>query len=474
MDLKFYTHFPQSPQLDLLACRGSIRLERYSWQAVGGPHSAVMWMDVRPADLLAVPRLLGAPVEMWGPRLERVWWGYVHAVELYNSRYSLDGLYNRVAARFRQGQFTEWVEDAASMRTYGVKEKVLDVPNSTLSAAEGIRDAFLAEHAWPSAELKLEIDAGNSTEMRIEARGWYHTLGWHYLQMDMSVAATGGGQADSWAAVGDGFSRRKLAQSLTIPAGETWTLRRLSLLLKRTGEPGDRLLARLHTDQGGSPGECLATGFVEAAEVNTAGGWMSADFDSPVEVAGGAYWLVVNRSGGTDSGNYVTIGEQNGGTYQVYDGSSWSGQSGTLAGEVLGGEHHPGNEILQAAYACGSAFLTGLGYSSPQPPLVPLGTLPDYEMYFDGANTALQVLDEVLAAGSTGSGRLLARVNERRKLHVYPHPQAESTTLRVENGSFYDGTQHMRPWELSRLVGRWVSTVCGDVFVVDREYWVSD
>lgn len=470
MDLKFYTVFPQSPQLDLLGCWGNIQVERYSWQAVGGPYTATFQLNVRPVELLAVPRLLGAPVQVWGPRLQRVWWGYIHSAEIGSARYSLDGLYNRVAASYGEGQFTDWIEDAASIRAYGVKEHLLVVPNATASAAAGIRDAFLEEHARPSARLSLDMGGTLATGVRLEARGWYQTLGWHYLQQDMDVAASGGGQADTWSAIGDSLNRRKLAQSISIPAGETWTLRRVELFLKRTGEPGDRLLVRLHADQGGSPGECLANARFDAADADTSGGWVDVDFDSAVDVGGGALWLVVNRSGGVDSGNYVSIGTQNGGTYRVYDGSTWSTASGSLVGEVLGGEHRPGNEIIQAAFASGGAFLTRLSFTAPRAPFLPMGTLPDFETYQDGTRTALQVLEQVLAAGSAAGRCLLARVTEQRKLQVYPQPLADETTLRLENGLFYDGMQQVRPWDLACFVGRWVSTLCGDVFVDRWEY----
>ncbi len=194
------------------------------------------------------------------------------------------------------------------------------------------------------------------------------------------------------------------------------------------------------------------------------------DFASTVEVGSGVLWLVVNRSGGVDSGNYVSMGTQNGGTYRVYDGSTWSTASGSLAGEVLGGEHRPGNEIIQAAFASGGASLTGLGFTAPRAPFLPMGTLPDFETYQDGTRTALQVLEQVLSAGSAAGRCLLARVTEQRKLQIYPQPQADKTTLRAVNGLFYDGTQQVRPWDLARFVGRWVSTLCGDVFIDRQEY----
>jgi len=156
-----------------------ITVDRYSWNAIGGPERAYLKASA-PADKWDLMDLLRAPVEIWDNG-KCLWWGYVNKVtsphgERQRIGMSLDEMYNYVIVSYAEGD-TAAATDATSIAEYGQKETRINNLNAIQTEAQQLRGLYLADHL--NAVREIEYTGGND-EINIECYGWYSTLGWKY------------------------------------------------------------------------------------------------------------------------------------------------------------------------------------------------------------------------------------------------------------------------------------------------------
>jgi len=159
-----------------------ITVDRYSWNAIGGPERAYLKASA-PADKWDLMDLLRAPVEIWDNG-KCLWWGYVNKVTApHGARQrigmSLDEMYNYVVVSYSDGD-TAAATDATSIAEYGQKETRINNLNATQTEAQQLRGLYLADHL--NAVREIEYTGGND-EINIECYGWYSTLGWKYYSI---------------------------------------------------------------------------------------------------------------------------------------------------------------------------------------------------------------------------------------------------------------------------------------------------
>ena len=157
-----------------------VRVERYSWDMVGGPDKAYLRAEVT-ADKWELMKLLRCPVEIYGDDGSAVWWGYVNRVSVPNGDNQrvgkgLDELYNYIIAAYLDAD-TSAASEVQSIAEYGQKEKRITVSNANQTQAEQQRDIYLTEHQYPTIEFDF---SGGRQEIQIECYGWYKSLDWKY------------------------------------------------------------------------------------------------------------------------------------------------------------------------------------------------------------------------------------------------------------------------------------------------------
>jgi hypothetical protein len=157
---------------------------------IGGPDEATIDVTGASEALHEALRLLGDTVSIFNDQTLKVWFGYVHEVEI---RYgmtavilSLENVFNRIAAIYTnttidgssERDTTDWAEDADSIAKFGTKE-LRPSFEGTSTEAEIFRDGELDKLAWPVPVVRNEQNEPGAT---LYCKGHWHKLGWQYYQ----------------------------------------------------------------------------------------------------------------------------------------------------------------------------------------------------------------------------------------------------------------------------------------------------
>lgn len=430
----------------------SLEVNRYSWNAIGGPEEASLTAYGSQEALWELAEWLRAPIEIGDERGDPLWWGYLHEVRIrvgsVEVGVSLDQMYNRVAvayselgAGFMAGSraTTSWAQDDDSVAAYGTREMLAALSEGSQESAESKRDALLNERKYPVPVVSFAPGRG-SLSASLVARGWWQTLAWQYHAQNAGreVYEDDGEGTQN---LGDDSSRQKLAQSLSLATDTSWEAQTIWLSVRAEGSPGDTLYARLYSDSGGAPGTLLAMGSVAGSSLGDYLTWTEFTLDTKVAISyGTTYWIVVERSGSVSAANYYVfdVNEDLGytrGELLIWNGSSWGAR--TPDADVnfrLMGVRETTVQIEDAVEAEGQYIsevdvedASGI-YTNP---------------YRDGDGTALSVIKGLLQSGTTNERRLLATVEHNRALHVFEEPALQ----RIDVGLFVNAD--------GQLVDRW-------------------
>ena len=402
------------------------QVRRLTWGLPGGPQRA--WLRLNGADdslrELAADWLLNA-VTVSDEHGEPVWWGYVHAVESHTpgvmARLGLGDWANRVAVRYLRQEGgagggmpaqTAWVEDSASGRALGWRERLVLAGACSQAQAEALAAITLAEHRLPRWQARPEKN--DSAWLDIEACGWWDTLGWQYLTSEAGVVQhipVGQGVQT----LGSGSADGKLAQSLVVGAGG-WQAESARVCIRKVGAPTDNIIVSLHTDASGVPGAVLTSGSLAGSSLAQNLTWTTFVLSPmPVLSGGTAYWLVITRSGAADAVNHyrIQVDEQlgySGGMMRLWNSSAWAARNpdADLCFQVSGGQEataqmHSAVSTCQFIVGVRMAATSGV-YTSP---------------YQDGSRTVKQVMERLLAGSA-----LDAQVTREGWLRVAELPDA--------------------------------------------------
>lgn len=142
------------------------------------------------AHLWDVLTWLRRPVEILGEHGQTVWAGFVNEVQITTGSgvqfsWSLDDMANRIAVAYAAelpgGGYdrgtTDWAEDAASIRRYGIKEYLHSRGQAEDDDALTVRAKLLEVLRKPRRRRVMQ-GAGGSSEARLMCLGWAETLKW--------------------------------------------------------------------------------------------------------------------------------------------------------------------------------------------------------------------------------------------------------------------------------------------------------
>ena len=455
----------QVNQLPRLAAPLAWQPTRLTWQTPGGPWRAEFEVAGAYGEPVgALQALLGSPVTVTAGG-QPAWWGFVQSVQVQRGRaaiqYTLDGLANRVAVRYRRGgpgggdwQQTPWAAEAASQARFGVFERVVSLAEASPEQAAAERDALLARLAWPCERASVAPEStGAGWAVRLQALGWWHSLG--RVRYAPAVGLVEHSRPGGWLhPLGDAPAQTSLAQSFT--PGEMWEAGQAWLRVARSGSPADALRVELCADGGGVPGAALAAVELTGAALPGEPAWVACDFVVPPELRAGAlYWLAARRTGALDAANFYRVSADPaagfaGGAAKRFDGAAWTALGGDLNFRV-GGFEDTGLQIRRLA-AAGVPGGPGQCLTGCFAPLTGVSR----PLWRDGPPRPAQVeLLDLLAAGDSSGAPLEAAISPGRALVVGRQPDPDPVGLMDLQGRALTPTG--RPWPLGRQIcGRWV------------------
>ena len=208
--------------------------------------------------------------------------------------------------------------------------------------------------------------------------------------------------------------------------------------MKKIGSPADNLKVSLCVYDGtGVPGAELTSGTVVAGLVGTGYAWI----DIPVtayDLTGHAYYfLKVSRSGGQDAANYYQVrlddlAQYNAGEFEISDGSNWGGGPwADLPFRIYSNDAIETTQQISTFGANYAQFLRGMRVDS-QSGLYTASVR-------DGNANAYYEITELMRMGTINYRRLLATVDEFRKMILYEEPQLPTyPNLILNDGSLRD------------------------------------
>jgi len=190
LDLELYRRDFGSP---VVVPDVEIHVDRFSWEAMGGPSDAAATVYGEERQLWELMELLRSPAWIREPYGEPVWWGYLHEVTVrvgaIQVGVSLDGMYNRISVAYGQLDATEsgpgdrattsWAQNDDSAGTYGTKELLASLSQATAISAAQHRDSLLERYKYPTPVHRVNAQ-GSELSASLRFLGWWHTLCWQY------------------------------------------------------------------------------------------------------------------------------------------------------------------------------------------------------------------------------------------------------------------------------------------------------
>lgn len=458
----------------------SYRPSRFSWNALGGPDEATIEVKInarnarKMADWLYRLRV---PVTLYDERGTCWWWGYVHEVSVPCGKVkvgvTIDGMGNRIYVGYNNGTTsttTAALDDTDSIAKYGRIELLEMMSDIATATAEQRRAILLANRK----EMQyLPDEDADSPVMTLTCRGWYRTLGWRYYGKTDLIQTNLVESGIVWpadlqyisggaAALGPPYSCNlwAAAQQITIAGSENYEVDKIAVNMFGEGSSNDMTLS-LRTALGGADlcsGVVTPSGVQEfyAADVRVGGG------SRYTVTAGATYWLVDFAGGwGIAESVAVHIDHRYTGAWLQGDPGGWKVSTdygraaGSLTYKLYGVQAH---ETQIASICAASEFVTSVDVRDAS------GVSDSVAR--DGNSRALQIIEDLLAQGTTNNRRLLATVTASRVLKVYEEPaptRATAPWIKDRLGRMLDSKR--RPLTVPP-VGNWY--VLADVPISDK------
>ena len=439
------------------------------WDDFLGPDKALIRCPCDHLSLEDWRTRLGQDVRVYDPLGRLAWWGYLEQVSQANEELrrtvGMGGVANRVAVRFRdlggaepdEVSQTTWVEDLESQSVYGIKEAVYQVGYTFRSNAELTAAMRLKEQAWPVVKIGSHVPGIMDTPgaCLLECRGWMQTLSWRVWPGLHAVVANSPAQ-QGIQPVGNALVNQRVAQSFRVK--DSLQFNDLAIRARKQGNPTDSLRFSLQTDLNGKPSgvELSAQSVTPGVLSGESYGWVGVKLSIPVSLQVGVpYWLILDRSGAIDSGNYYLLGldENQGykdGTLLIYDQSNATWKSRLPGADLLfrlTGVLEQVEQMRQVVDHGGQflkLFVAEIGGSQLLPPLC------------EDGQDCFQVFRTLMRYGNTALEPLCAGIDSNRNVNVWKRPDAASATLGLSSEGRLQ-TRFGQPLEAAwQAVGQWL------------------
>ena len=423
-------------------------VERYSFDALLGPLAAVIPVHGDELELWQLVDRVRCPVKIYSDLGDCTWWGFAAEIKLnlgaWDVGVSIDSMHNAVAVAYQDennaGQTTRtaFALDAQSIGEYGRREILLTTNGSNQTHAEAARAAALARMRYPTPVITPAASIGEVGGV-IYCRGWGDTLGWTYYDNNYGreeYAPSGSSAAQN---LGDVAANTRLAQSFQLD--NPWTAKSVSVRIMKIGAPADNFVAALYAADGagGTPGTLLGSGTLAGTAVGTSSEWTDITLSAGVALsASTVYWLVLSRSGAVDPANYYVaeVSEDLGyadGAFYLHDGANYDPRV-------------PDADLLFRVLSTMDTAIQadGIGQAAEFISGVDRGTFTSgilTQQYRDGYATGAYELNELLWMGTSNSRRMLAPINEARRMRIQEEPASNTAPYLLQrDGSLHDAS----------------------------------
>ena len=213
---------------------------------------------------------------------------------------------------------------------------------------------------------------------------------------------------------------QRVYQTFALGYNDTWTLNAVELRVRAVGAPTDNLRVSLYTDSAGAPGTLLEQATVAGSSLTDSVEWVSFAFANTTALAyGTTYGLIIDRTGSMDALDFyeVEIDSDAGysrGLMALYDGAAYQATTGDLIFRVMGATD-------TAAQIAGVVSAAGVEVDAT---LVESASGIAAWQYRGEEETALAIIDDLLAQGTSAGSRLLATVVSGALVRIYTQPIA--------------------------------------------------
>lgn len=415
------------------------RVEYLRWSLPGGSKEATLKFlgkDVE-NNIEQIYDGIGYGVDIVDDSGMVVWNGYVNEIEVQIGKVamwsSLDQFANRVAIRYedlkpsaawsKEDKITDFVEDGALVNQYFKKEWIGYLPNGTPGQALNAAKTWLKDKG--EIKKRLVLQKNEEIKVKYHLKGWWESLDWIFYKQDAGFV----GHLDEGKTVCEvGYSTalEKIAQKFIVPTGGIKT-KEVWLRLSKKLEPTDNVIVEIVADSGGNPGSSvLASGSIVGTELTGGYNWKRFSIGVTNLTAGGAYWLVVRRSGALSSVNYFLVATDDargyaGGEAKVWNGSSWIVRNEDLNFAVLGSEET--TLQIQRMVTTGGQFINSVQIRN--------ASGVEYLLWRELKLTCKEEIENILRVGVSDGSKLDAMVDMERNLIVWK--RKETAEWKMDN-----------------------------------------
>jgi len=443
---------------------------KLSWDDFFGPKEALISCPAESLSMEDWKLRLGQDLRVYDPQGRLAWWGYLEAVsqDFGKLAYSVDirEMANRVAVRYRDSvdaeapEFTQtaWFEDLESQAIYGQKEALFILNQASQNSAERFAQMRLAEKAFPQIRFNEESRASNRDGgiYRLTCKGWMNSLSWRIWpgvngRIENTVMQSG------FQPLGNTGNNLRLAQSFLVR--DSLKFNRISVRLRKVGEPSDKLRLSLQEDSAGKPfGLALTSVLISPEELQSGSySWQSLNFAPPVELTGGMpYWLAAERSGALNANNYYQLAVDENlnfeeGNLLLFDQSTASWKARLPEADLLFKLTGVRNQLAQMrdVVEFGGQFLRGIEAQIGETLDLPPVSEEDWD--------CLRVFRLLMNYGNVDYSPLCSGSDPNRRLQVWQRKSASTAVLRLDEKTrlINQAGQAMdAPWQ---AVGEWLA-----------------
>lgn len=218
----------------------------------------------------------------------------------------------------------------------------------------------------------------------------------------------------------------KVAQQFTLAHDADWTVAEVALRVRLVGAPADSLKVELCADSSGSPGTVLDSGTLASSGITTSMDWRVVTLNNTDTISYGTdYWIVVSRTGSNDADNYYILDVDedlgySGGAMKLWTGSAWVARSPDADMPfVVWGNEATSAQMERIADTAGQFLddvevIDASGIATRQ--------------YREGEMTARDEFEALLEVGADDGSRMLATVNQAKRLLISKQAAAASNT----------------------------------------------
>jgi len=216
---------------------------------------------------------------------------------------------------------------------------------------------------------------------------------------------------------------QRIYQTFALGYNSTWTVDAIELRVRVVGAPSDSLRVSLYTDSAGAPGTLLEQATVAGSSLTDDVAWVSIPFANTTALAyGTTYGIQIDRTGSMDADNFyeIEVDPEAGyarGALALYDGAAWQTP---LPQDVIFrvmGATDTAAQIASVISAAGIEIDTPLTESASG----------IYALQYRGEDeTAMAIIDNLLAQGTSMGGRLLVTTVSGQIVRIYAQPVATS------------------------------------------------